>query len=483
MAHSYVSLYLESRFDEAIAAIHDRLRTPLRDEELVGLLAGLGELHSHRRDWMAAGHALAEAVRRTNGAQCGEHLRRLTHILFRAGDYQQTANICEIIARSGGDATLQAHVQVLRARALWHLGLPEAAVQALGRAAELAPISPLVALWRKLLRPRPAGGLHIVESLARAGECAALLAATQWEWSAEWVPPAHARAIYPFLHGISYEDATFVIVGQDGTPLLRGDLAIDAGATRGFGGPVRLRPALGRPGEFRAAARMAVEHLSDLAAAFGGEATVGDIAMARAGLLSPIGEACLKRGARADNLVAMDMDLTAPESELWARVRKSYRPLIRAAGRRLSTRHYSVGDTGIDLFELYRRLHYIHFPAPQADHVFVAVPVMRRMAEEGCLDLAVSFDGDSPVAATITITEQGTAIYYSARYVRASGIDVGPYAVWSAAMAARDRGASRFHLGVHDFEECLATKMRDIAFFKSGFAGEFRYEPIWRIRR
>lgn len=476
MYQKYLALLEKSRFDELLQVLQADLSVPMDATAAANLLTSLGEAHAMRREWAAAATAYSESINR-GFADPGPILIKLIKVLLRGGFHQAVVDVCASAA--GGSDEARSALLVDTARGLWGLQREAEARACIAEALDLSPTHGFARLMHGLFAPAATGGPRVVDMLARPGECAQLQAERAWEWPPAWVPAEYTRDIYPFLSGIEYEDAGFVVVAQDGAPLLRGDLCLAPGRLHGFGGPIRLRPAQGVTVS-DPVATLAIDHLRALQRVIPQPIQVAELA-APDGRLTAIGRACMKHGGAPQMLVSMDVDLTRPEEELWLGVRKSYRPLIRRGEKSLSTQLIDRAHPEWDLFEHYRTLHYIHFPRPIADLVFLTIPVLRRMAEEGRMELAVAMAGDRPAAANITIDEGDASTYYSARYARDCGFDVGPFGVWTAIVRAKRRGQRRFHLGVYDHEEFSNPKMRQIAFFKAGFTDDFRYEPIWRL--
>lgn len=478
MPEDALTLYNSSRFDEAIAAMRARLGSPLPRDEASQSLATLADIHIMLRQWQQAAEAYAASVN-LGGPEVGARLCTLTSLLIQLGDHGQALNICDFLATATGSPEHLADNQIRRARALLGLDRRDEARAAIDFALEIDAGHRLATLWRRLLSPAKPGGVRVVDMMSQPAQCRALLDAAEWYWHPTWVPSEFLTAISPYLNRHTFEDLRFVVTDQQGRPLLRGDIHAGFGGVRGFGGPMWLRPAVAIP-EWSAAATAAIEHVAALERAFGGGGVIAELPDAE-GRVSPLGLACLKQGGRTDMTMVMDLDLTRPEAELWAKVRKSYRPLITAGDKRFHLRMLTRDNPDWSLYDCYRVLHYQHFPARIADLMFTARPAMERLVAEGRLELLVGFDGDRPVSATMIIDEDGVGQYYSARYVRDAGIDVGPWAVWGAVRRCRQRGLRRFHLGYHDFEECQDDKMRRIAFFKAGFAESWHYLPLWRL--
>lgn len=474
------SLYLESRFDEAIAGWRQRLSTPLPLEKAVATLESLAELHMLRREWLEAAKVCKTLID-LGGPHVGSYVRSFSRILHHLGDYSQAVAACDLIARNGGAAEELAGNQVQRAASLAALGRHDEARAAVTTALALAPDSVQARLWARILNPVRPGALRIASVLADGNACRALLRETPWYWSPAWIPSAFMETLADITSRHSFLDLSFVVVDADGEPLLRCDAYGCADGIRGFGGPIRLRPAAACD-DWGTAAALAIEHLLALNAAYAGNLTVAELPGTTPSAVSPVGLACLRRGGTAETILAMNIDLTRPDREVWASVRKSYRPLVTAGERRFQMRIMNRANPDWQLFEYYRQLHYQHFGLKQADLIFTARQSFADLLAAGQLELMVGFDGERPISATMIIDEQGTAQYYSARYVRDADIDVGPWALWKAIERSRERGLPRFHLGYHDFQQCEDAKMRHIAFFKAGFAQSWDYVPVWRIR-
>lgn len=470
----------QSRIAEAVAEIHRQLAAQPPWSQGEYLLSLLAAIHLRSRNMAAATPVLAALINH-GGPGTGQNLLTLARAQVDMGDAAEALPLLGLLLGAKQSDAMRADLMLLHARALHRLGRADEARAALAQILALVPGHAEATLWSGLLAPARAGGPRVLSILTAATEVATLRRDTAWDWPAAWVPADFVARLAPPIYQQEFRDLRFMVVDRAGAPLLRGDAFVNpAGIGAAGAGPVRLVPAAGRL-DWAEAVRPALDHLAALQAAFGGALVVADLPAAQPGLLSPVGAACLKRGAAAEVQVFMDIDLTQSEDALWRHVRKSYRPLIRRAEQRLRMAVLDRDHADGSVLEAFRQLHYVHFPEPRVDGMFFALDQMRALIAEGGMEVLAGFDGDRPVAAVIIADQGDTAHYYAARYRHDAGNNYGAWGIWQAVRRARARGRRRFHLGYYDFEECRNDKMRSIAFYKSGFTDTLRYEQNWRL--
>lgn len=475
---SLKQLVEESRFEEAVALIRAALEQGMRDpagaDRLLDILA---QLARGLCDWGTLLWALQQRSRLRPADL--DLLNERAQAASLAGDAASALILRQTLIeahQSMGQGKAAAVQCYHLARVRIALGLPEEAADILTRAVTLDPDHRAAALLLRLLEPHDRLGLRVVQAMADPEAHTALISATRWVPSPNWIEGKYGRRCLmhtddPFLR----HDAGFVVADEANQGLLRVDLMVTETGIQGLFGPIQLVAAAGWEGFGEKARALALSHLDELIAAFGGRPAVADHSGSSA---SALGAMMFKRGYVPRLQISMDIDLTLPEDALWKGIRASNRPYIRKGEAQLCVQYVNADTRNWELLDQARLVHYRYDGTPM-EKIFYVLPEWRRFLSEGRGEFAVYSDGDEVQAVVLVIDEGETAIYTFSRYARGTRIRVGPFALWNAIRRARQRGCRRFHLGVAEAGDFDGGKRRNIADFKSGFTDQYRYEVAW----
>ncbi len=154
-------------------------------------------------------------------------------------------------------------------------------------------------------------------------------------------------------------------------------------------------------------------------------------------------------------------DLALSEDHLHGALRKSYRSLINWGRRNLFL------DTGAKWLDTYREFH--ERIAGRITRSSESWEIMRDALAAGRGELRMAWLDGELVAGTMSIDGTEVSVYWSAVYDRSRFTrPIGHWPVYSAILAARDRGMKVYELGEVPTEG--PDKEIAIGFFKSGFA-------------
>ncbi len=288
---------------------------------------------------------------------------------------------------------------------------------------------------------------------------------------------AYARSYYPAVHVENHRDLSFAACSGD-VPILVCLCTLIGGTIGLHGLPLRLfAPPNLAPEIYRAAIKSAFSHIDDLAKVHGArEVVVRETASA---ILSPTGESCLARGAKAvPNLVAQ-VDLIAGPAEWRKALRKSFRSLINWGRRNFAVSFVNREKPDADLFERFRLFHAEvagRVTRPQASW-----DVMYEWIVNGGGELVATSLDDRLVAASLFIDGTQTCIYMTGVYDR-SMFDkpLAHYPLWLGIEHAQARGMRTLELGDLHFSGTVSEKEYGIGYFKRGFATHVDTNLVWR---
>lgn len=287
---------------------------------------------------------------------------------------------------------------------------------------------------------------------------------------------AYARLYYPAVHGDACRDLSFAILVDEApaaivlVTLLDGKLCL-------YGLPLRVFYADGADAAVRAnATRLAMTELDRLAADF----SVAEISVREpaASLLSPLGDACLARGARAAFKLVAQVELP-PGPDAWRKnLRKSYRSLLNWGKRELRIETPASRLEIADGFERFRAFH-----REVAGRVTRGEDSWRAMEEfvaNGGGELVLAHLEDRLVSANLFIDGKKTSIYMTGVYDRnLFDKPLAHYPLWHSLERARTRGLHQAELGDVFFKGDVSDKEQQIGYFKKGFATHLETHFFW----
>lgn len=183
----------------------------------------------------------------------------------------------------------------------------------------------------------------------------------------------------------------------------------------------------------------------------------------------------VRYGCMDASLATQVLGLRAPESELWANLRKSYHSAIRRAEERFEFRVYDQATVTDESFDEYRELH-----RRDAGRVTRPLETFRRMltwVRSGHGFLTQARLGGRLLACALVLLYRGDA-HYSSSCIDPDFEDpnfLGPFVQWNIIRELRRRDIYRYELGTQHFGPQFSSvptpKEVSISFFKRGFGG------------
>lgn len=309
------------------------------------------------------------------------------------------------------------------------------------------------------------------------------------EFSGVFPSPLHgrfARALHARSPWPGYRDLSFALLDA-GAPVLfvTADILVNPRivATH-LVNPIRLNFATSYRGSREAAVKATLHHLNRLASA-NGAVEIHLAASSPVDRLDLVDEIMLNRGGRPQVRLRAWVDLAMEEERYWPLVRKSYRPLIRAAMRTCRMAYCGPGAFDGDVF---------------ADYVALAgkargeatreseASVIAEFIKAGEAEISVmSAEGQGPIAATLVVDEGGQSTYWSGHYPAKGVAASAHWPVYDSILRSRQRGNIRYHLGdmtplgeLSPYGE-YSLKYSDISLFKRGLATEIKTQLHWAL--
>jgi len=285
---------------------------------------------------------------------------------------------------------------------------------------------------------------------------------------------AFARHYYSIAFANSRRDASFAVVDRD-APRLLVMATIGAGHLDYYGSPARLFRA---DPDDEAAIAAAFAHLDGLMES-DSVRNAAIVDAAPAGLLSPIGEACLNRHFRPSLHLTAWADISEGELSLRRGLRKSYKSLLNWGKTNMVISVVNQEAPDRAQFDRYRAFH--HAVAGRAVRAQDTWDAFYSWIEAGHAELVLgSLPDGELVAGTMVGDAAGSAYYLSGVYDRERfDKPMAHWPLWVAMLRARERGVLRFELGDVPLEGTATPKEVAIGFFKRGFATEIVTSLVW----
>ena len=288
---------------------------------------------------------------------------------------------------------------------------------------------------------------------------------------------AYARLYYPAVHGDACRDVSFAVL-IDGRPaavvlctLLSGQLCL-------YGLPLRVFYAAGAASATQVLATRTVmaeiDRLGKVHAV--SEVLVRDTAGAA---LTPLGEACLSRNARADVKVVAEVDLTLGEEGWRKSLRKRYKPLINWGKKNLAIQVVDHGTRDDLAFQRFRDFHLqVAGRVTRPESSWLA---MQEWLNAGQSELLLATHESRLVSASYFVEGTTTAIYMTGVYDREQfDKPLAHYVMWLGIERAASRGRTLLELGDIEFRGTVDDKYHQIGYFKRGFATRLASHFIWK---
>lgn len=289
-------------------------------------------------------------------------------------------------------------------------------------------------------------------------------------------PGAFGRSYYPAVHGKSHRDYSFAVEWQNEPRVVVLCSAID-GVLGMHGIPARIFAEENLDADvFKAAIKQAFVHIDEIAAA----AKVREVVISeRAGpILSPIGEACLSRRAKAEVTLIGMVDLAAGPSVWKKSLRKSFQQFINWGRKNFSVSYLNDRNFLQEEFDRFRLFH-----AQVAGRVTRPIESWNAMADavrSGYGEVIMAEISGKLVAAALFLDGTATSLYMTGVYDRDSEDPLAHYVTWHGMERAHLRGMKNMELGpIHQFG-VTDLKEFNIGFFKRGFVTHMESSLDWR---
>lgn len=289
-------------------------------------------------------------------------------------------------------------------------------------------------------------------------------------------PGAFGRSYYPAVHGANYRDYSFAVEWQNEPRVVVLCSVID-GVLGMHGIPARIfaEPGL-EAALLKAAIKQAFVHIDGIVAAANLREVV--IAEPASPILSPIGEACLSRGAKADVTLIGMVDLQAGPAVWKKSLRKSFQQLINWGRKNFAVSYVNSENFSQVSFDRFR-----HFHAHVAGRVTRPIESWNAMADSvksGRGELIMAEIAGKLTAAALFVDGTVTSLYMSAVYDRNSEDPLAHFITWHGMERAHARGMKNMELGpIHQFGT-IDVKNFNIGFFKRGFVTHMDSNLDWR---
>lgn len=289
-------------------------------------------------------------------------------------------------------------------------------------------------------------------------------------------PGAFGRVYYPAVHGENHRDYSFAVEWQNEPRVVVLCSVID-GILGMHGIPARIFTEENLDaGVVKAAIKQAFAHIDKIALS----ADVREVVLSERAVpvLSPIGEACLSRGAKADVTLIGMVDIAAGPAMWKKSLRKSFQQLINWGRKNFSVSYVNGDNFSQEAFDRFR-----HFHAHVAGRVTRPIESWNAMAgavRSGRGEVILAEIGSKLTAAALFIDGNVTSLYMNAVYDRDSEDPLAHYIIWHGMERAHLRGMRDMELGpIHQLGLTDAKKF-NIGFFKRGFVTHMETNLDWR---
>jgi hypothetical protein len=195
-------------------------------------------------------------------------------------------------------------------------------------------------------------------------------------------------------------------------------------------------------------------------------------------ILSPIGEACLARGATAGvNLIGM-VDLVAGPTAWRKALRKSFRQFINWGRQNFAISYVNREEFDVERFDRYRLFHAEiagRVTRPRASWDVMAETLAAGNGELICATLEGRL-----VAGSLFVDGTEICIYMNGVYDRALDKPLAHYLIWHGIERAQGRGKKLLQLGDVHQQGLVPDKKYGIGYFKRGFATHIDTNLAWQ---
>lgn len=288
-------------------------------------------------------------------------------------------------------------------------------------------------------------------------------------------PGAFGRGYYPAVHGANYRDYSFAVEWQNEPRVVVLCSAID-GILGMHGIPARIFAEDNLDsGVFAAAIKQAFLHIDGIVAAVNIREVV--VSEPASQLLSPIGEACLSRGAKADVTLIGMVDLDAGPAAWKKSLRKSFQQLINWGRKNFAVSYVNGDNFSQETFDRFR-----HFHAHVAGRVTRPIESWNAMADSvrsGRGEIIMAEIAGKLTAAALFIDGTVTSLYMTAIYDRDSEDPLAHFIIWHGMERAHARGMKDMELGPIHQLGATDVKKFNIGFFKRGFVTRMDSNLDW----
>ncbi|EKS36381.1 GNAT family N-acetyltransferase [Afipia broomeae] len=194
--------------------------------------------------------------------------------------------------------------------------------------------------------------------------------------------------------------------------------------------------------------------------------------------LSPLGAACVSRGAVPQLLQVGQCDLSLEQKKIHSSLRKSFRSLVNWGRKNLSIEYYNARNPDSGMFERYREFHAaVAGRITRSDESWQS---MRDWVLESGGEIALAHLGERLVAGTMTVDGAQTAVYASGVYDRTLfEKPLAHFPLYDAILRSRERGLKYYELGDLPSRGTVTDKEYNIGFFKRGFATGVQIHVVW----
>ena len=299
---------------------------------------------------------------------------------------------------------------------------------------------------------------------------------------AEGLYPLHfsdfGRSYYAAVAGEKFNDKSFLV--EDGCRIVAlVECDISGTALGRFQSPLEIRFRPDAPYPIR---KIAMRQVMAEFALLRAQASVECIDIATAPQTDPDGltaTALLGSGAVPVPVFVSEIELSLSEKAIVDDFRSGHRQQMKWGEKNLALRFADADNPDQDLFNRYRQFHAL--VAGRQTRGDASWEAMFHFIKAGEGDIVFGFLGEDLVSATMVLDANGRSVYASGVYDRSRfDLPLGHFALTTAILRARRRGAGTFELG-QVFVPHEDAKVAAIGYFKRGFSSRLTVHHVWQL--
>jgi hypothetical protein len=286
----------------------------------------------------------------------------------------------------------------------------------------------------------------------------------------------YGRAYYPAVYGDNHRTHSFALLQQEKPIVVVLCSSVD-GVLGLHGLPLRIFAREGVDSDLREAAIGKVfAHFDAMIELYGfREIWVRERA---SGILSEIGEACLRRKAVPVVSLIGVVDLEAGPA-VWRRsLRKRFQQFINWGKRNLEIRYVNAGNYSSEAFDVYRLFH--AEIAGRVTRPRASWDEMHRAVSDGRGELLLANLDGNLAAGSLFIDGTDITLYMNGVYNRNLDKPLAHFMMWHGIERAHGRGMKSLQLGDIHIQGAVDDKRYQIGYFKRGFATHIENYIDWR---